>query len=201
MRHYYQCFLFHSVLCHTALCLFRHVARLNSCTVTNRASADALATGVAGGWRVVIFYRCHRVCAAESPKQFPASKCYVLDAWFIFRGRLGGYFAATVLLVLSLVIASLLSKELDELLLGDLSAGNTGVSIWQVKIIIALCSTLIVAVAVSKVGIIGLIVPHAEHILSDGKNLSILTSCFPCSTSLLLSIFVNASTSRYLFLV
>lgn len=75
-------------------------------------------------------------------------------------------FPTIVLLTLSLVIASLLSKELDALLLGDLSAENIGVPIWRVKTIIALCSTLIVAVVVSKVGIIGfigLIVPHAAR--------------------------------------
>lgn len=80
---------------------------------------------------------------------------------------------ATGLLGMAVFMALLLEKELDSLLLGDATAARLGVPVWRVKILIALGSALIVAVVVSKVGVIGfvgLIVPHVSRKLCGVRH-------------------------------
>jgi iron complex transport system permease protein len=77
------------------------------------------------------------------------------------------------LLCSAVIVAFVLEKELDALLLGDIPAKSIGVSIWQLKTTVAVCCTLIVAAVVSKVGVIGfigLLVPHAARKLRGAMH-------------------------------
>jgi iron complex transport system permease protein len=85
---------------------------------------------------------------------------------------------AFVLLLLAVILAFCLEKELDALLLGDFAATNIGVAVNRIKTLVALCSALIVAVVVSRVGVIGfigLIVPHASRKLCGVRHRTLVS--------------------------
>ena len=85
---------------------------------------------------------------------------------------------AFVLLLLAVILAFFLEKELDALLLGDFAAASIGVAVSRIKVVVALCSALIVAVVVSRVGVIGfvgLIVPHAARKLCGVRHRTLVS--------------------------
>jgi iron complex transport system permease protein len=70
------------------------------------------------------------------------------------------------LLCTAVAVAFVFKKELDALLLGDISARSLGVPVWRVKTTVILWCTFIVAILVSKtgvVGFVGLLVPHVAR--------------------------------------
>ena len=78
--------------------------------------------------------------------------------------------------LIGFIVAMILSKKLNILLLGDEIAGSLGVNVERLRVILILLTSLLAASAVSVVGLIsfvGLIVPHISRILigSDYKYL------------------------------
>lgn len=106
---------------------------------------------------------------------------------------------AALLLLVAVTFTFFMEKELDTLLLGDFAATSIGISTWCVKTIIALCSALLVAVIVSKVGVIGfvgLIVPHTARKLCGVRHKRLM----PCSLFLGAVFMIWADTAaRTLF--
>jgi iron complex transport system permease protein len=78
-----------------------------------------------------------------------------------------------LLLCAAAAIAFVFEKELDALLLGDTAARSIGVPVWRVKTTVVLCCTLIVAILVSKTGVIGfvgLLVPHVARKMRGARH-------------------------------
>jgi iron complex transport system permease protein len=75
--------------------------------------------------------------------------------------------------ILSVIILSLFTRELNILLLGDEQAQTLGVNVPQVRRIIIVFTSLLTATAVSVSGIIGfvgLVVPHILRLLIGPDN-------------------------------
>ncbi|MDR5587136.1 MULTISPECIES: iron ABC transporter permease [Clostridium] len=86
-----------------------------------------------------------------------------------------------IILVVVMIIALMISKSLDILLLGDDSAIILGINIKLIKSIILILATLLTSSLVSitgAIGFIGLVVPHICRTIvgSDHKKLIILSS-------------------------
>jgi iron complex transport system permease protein len=70
--------------------------------------------------------------------------------------------------VLGCAVIMMLSRDLNAMMVGEEQAGNLGINVNQVRIILLLASSLVTAMAVSFSGIIGfvgLIIPHVVRIL------------------------------------
>ena len=81
-------------------------------------------------------------------------------------------FAAPVIMVCSVILITQ-AKTLNALMLGDAHAMDLGVDVRRVRLLILLLSTVIVAAAVSFVGVIGfigLVIPHILRILIGPDN-------------------------------
>lgn len=108
------------------------------------------------------------------------------NALFWSVGSLGGakwevLLFPTIIFVLVVVMAILLSKSLDILLLGDDSAVILGINVKRIKFAILLLATLLISALVSitgAIGFIGLVVPHICRSLvgSDHKKIIVLSS-------------------------
>lgn len=108
------------------------------------------------------------------------------NALFWTIGSLGGakwdvLLLPFIALVVVIVVAFLMSKSLDVLLVGDDSAVILGINVKLVKSIIILLATLLTSTLVAitgAIGFIGLVVPHVCRTVagSDHKKLIILSS-------------------------
>ena len=108
------------------------------------------------------------------------------SALFWTIGSLGGakwqvLFFPFVIFLIVIVVAWIMSKSLDILLVGDDSAIILGINVKRIKIIILVLSTLLTSALVAvtgAIGFIGLVVPHICRTLvgSDHKKLIILSS-------------------------
>ncbi len=80
---------------------------------------------------------------------------------------------AWIYIVIGIVIAMLLSHELDILALGDRTAKSLGMNIKTIRLVLLVSSALLAGAAVSFAGLlsfIGLIVPHmARHFIKSGN--------------------------------
>lgn len=79
----------------------------------------------------------------------------------------------TVGFAVSITSGLLLSKDLDVILLGDVTSGTLGVPVRKIKTVVAILSAVIVSLAVSRTGVIGfvgLIIPHTARRLSGIKH-------------------------------
>ncbi|MGL4913558.1 MAG: FecCD family ABC transporter permease [Romboutsia sp.] len=86
-----------------------------------------------------------------------------------------------IILVIVIIIAFIMSKSLDILLLGDDSAIILGINIKLIKSIILILATLLTSALVAitgAIGFIGLVVPHVCRTIagSDHKKLIVLSS-------------------------
>jgi iron complex transport system permease protein len=86
-----------------------------------------------------------------------------------------------ITLVVVIIIAFIMSKSLDILLLGDDSAIILGINVKMVKSIILILATLLTSSLVAitgAIGFIGLVVPHISRTVagSDHKKLIVLSS-------------------------
>jgi len=80
-----------------------------------------------------------------------------------------------------LFVLLLLSKRMNALLLGDMSAQSIGINVEKTKKSILLTSTLVTAAVVSYcgvIGFIGLVVPHIVRLIIGGDNRKILPFSF-----------------------
>ena len=108
------------------------------------------------------------------------------SALFWTIGSLGGakwqvLFFPFVAFIVVILVAWIMSKSLDVLLVGDDSAIILGMNVRRIKIIILVLSTLLTSTLVAvtgAIGFIGLVVPHICRTLvgSDHKKLIILSS-------------------------
>jgi iron complex transport system permease protein len=79
--------------------------------------------------------------------------------------------------VVGLLIAILLIKPLNALLLGERYAANLGIKVKRARVIILLCTGLLTATATAfcgPVAFIGLAVPHIARLLSGSSNHTVL---------------------------
>jgi iron complex transport system permease protein len=77
------------------------------------------------------------------------------------------------LLCAAVAIAFVFEKELDALLLGDISARSLGIPVLRIKTTVSLWCTLIIAILVSKtgvVGFVGLLVPHVARKMRGARH-------------------------------
>jgi len=88
--------------------------------------------------------------------------------------------AMSTLFVLGMIPLLLLSRTLDTIQLGENTARGLGVDVDRVKLVILLCTSLLVASAVAYcglIGFVGLVVPHCVRLLigPDHRRLLILS--------------------------
>ncbi len=70
-------------------------------------------------------------------------------------------------------IMIMMSRELNAMMLGDAHAMDLGVDVRRVRILLLICTTLVVAAAVSFVGVIGfvgLVIPHVVRLIIGPDN-------------------------------
>jgi iron complex transport system permease protein len=83
----------------------------------------------------------------------------------------------TICTVVGLILACLLIKPLNALLLGEMYAANLGVKLKQTRVFILLCTGLLTATATAFCGpisFIGLAVPHIARLLLGSSNHKLL---------------------------
>ena len=108
------------------------------------------------------------------------------NALFWTIGSLGGakwdvLLFPFIILVIVMIIAFIMSKSLDILLLGDDSAIILGINVKRIKSIILVLATLLTSSLVAitgAIGFIGLVVPHISRTISgsDHKKLIVLSA-------------------------
>lgn len=72
-----------------------------------------------------------------------------------------------------ILIMMTMSRELNAMMLGDAHAMDLGVDVRKVRILLLICTTLVVAAAVSFVGVIGfvgLVIPHVVRLMIGPDN-------------------------------
>lgn len=77
------------------------------------------------------------------------------------------------IIAMGIVIMSTMSKQLNAMMLGDAHAMDLGVDVRKVRFLLIICSTLVVAAAVSFVGVIGfvgLVIPHIVRLIVGPDN-------------------------------
>jgi len=74
---------------------------------------------------------------------------------------------------IGILIMITMSRELNAMMLGDAHAMDLGVDVRKVRILLLICTTLVVAAAVSFVGVIGfvgLVIPHVVRLIIGPDN-------------------------------
>lgn len=98
---------------------------------------------------------------------------------------------------MGIILMATLSKELNAMMLGDAHAMDLGVDIRKVRIILLIFSTLVIAAAVSFVGVIGfvgLIIPHIVRLVVGPNNrILIPVSAFAGATYLVVCDYIAHS--------
>lgn len=92
-------------------------------------------------------------------------------------------------------------RDLNLLLAGSEEARSMGVEVEKVKKILLLCTTLMVAFAVSSCGVIGfvgLIVPHAVRLVAGPDNRRVVPYSMLCGAIFLLACYTLARTVQHL---
>ena len=75
------------------------------------------------------------------------------------------------------MIMTLLSKELNAMMLGDAHAMDLGVNVKNIRLILLICTTLVTAASVAFVGVIGfvgLVIPHIVRLLVGPDNRKVI---------------------------
>jgi iron complex transport system permease protein len=107
-----------------------------------------------------------------------------LSFWHLgsFGGVSWGQLSLSVLLVIpSIIVLLLFSKELNILLLGEAQAQHLGLAVEKIKFVSLVLISLIVSVSVSMVGVIGfvgLIVPHIIRLIFGADHRFLLPASF-----------------------
>ena len=110
------------------------------------------------------------------------------------------YFMAPVIIACSLMLATQ-AKNLNAMMLGDIHASDLGVDVKRVRLFILVMTTVIVAAAVSFVGVIGfigLVIPHILRIILGPDNRVIMPlSMFAGAAFILICDFLSHVIAPY----
>ena len=106
-----------------------------------------------------------------------------------------------VWLISDTILLGMQAKNLNALMLGDIHASDLGVDVRKVRLFILLMTTVIVAAAVSFVGVIGfigLVIPHILRILLGPDNRIIMPlSMFAGAAFILICDFLSHIIAPY----
>ena len=109
-------------------------------------------------------------------------------------GGLGGADFAIIkyaapMIVICLILAFLLSKDMDVMCLGEDTAASLGMNVKRLRLVLMVCASILAGCAVSiagLIGFVGLVVPHIARRFTESYHALLIPACALCGALFML---------------